>query len=148
MKKILLLAVAVVSFAACQQNTAKTTLSASDSTTTDSSALAPAASADAAVISFGSDEHNFGKIKQGEKVTYAYKFTNTGKSPLIITNATATCGCTIPEIPKDPIKPGAEGEIKVVFNSAGKSGVQDKVITVTSNASPAVSELHLTGEVD
>ncbi|MNL78127.1 hypothetical protein D3C87_2044480 [compost metagenome] len=66
---------------------------------------------------------------------------------MIILNATATCGCTVPEIPKEPIKPGEEGEIKVVFDSNGKIGMQDKVITVTSNAQPHIASLHLTGEV-
>lgn len=147
MKKIFVLALAAMSFAACQ-NTAKTADTTGNTTETVSaeSAAVPTA-ADAAVISFENGNYDFGKITQGEKVSYAYKFKNTGKSPLIILNATATCGCTIPEVPKEPIKPGAEGEIKVVFNSQGKSGMQDKVITVTTNAQPHIASLHLTGEV-
>jgi hypothetical protein len=98
-------------------------------------------------MDFEKGNYDFGKITQGEKVSYSYKFKNSGKSPLIILNATATCGCTVPVVPKDPIKPGEEGEIKVVFDSNGKSGMQDKVITVTSNAQPHIASLHLTGEV-
>lgn len=149
MKKIFVLAVAAISFGACQNstksdNTADNTVQTTTEGNTDSNVVA---SADAAVISFESENHDFGKITQGEKVAYSYKFKNVGKSPLIILNATATCGCTIPEVPKDPIKPGANGEIKVVFNSDGKSGIQDKVITVTSNAQPGTASLHLTGEI-
>lgn len=150
MKQILLLAIAAMTFASCQQNTAKTpaenTAVAGTTATTEASAN-PVAAADAPVITFDSGIYNFGKIAPGEKVNYSYKFKNTGKSPLIISNATATCGCTIPEPPKEPIPPGGEGVIKVVFDSHGKFGMQDKVITVTSNANPTVAELHLTGEI-
>ncbi|AMP99968.1 hypothetical protein AY601_3095 [Pedobacter cryoconitis] len=144
MKKIFLLAFAAATLAACQQT--KPTAVATDSVvkTTETKTVA---SPDAPVISFKQGMYNFGKIVQGESVHYEFKFTNTGKSPLIITNATATCGCTIPEIPKEPIKPGADGVIKVVFNSAGKMGMQDKVVTITSNGNPSTTEVHLIGEV-
>ncbi len=113
--------------------------------TADNSTTANAANA--AVMKFEKDAHDFGKIKTGDKVTYDFKFTNTGKSPLIITDATATCGCTKPEWPKTPVKPGESGVIHVTFNSAGKSGLQDKQITVTANTNPAQSRVHLVGEV-
>lgn len=148
MKQILLLAIAAMTFASCQQNTAKTPAESTTATSTTAEGTGtPVAAADAAVMTFDNGIYNFGKITTGEKVHYSYKFKNTGKSPLIISNATATCGCTIPEVPKEPIQPGAEGEIKVVFDSMGKFGMQDKVITVTSNANPSVAELHLTGEI-
>jgi hypothetical protein len=98
-------------------------------------------------MKFENESHDFGKITQGDVVHYDFKFTNTGKSPLIITNATATCGCTTPEYPRDPIKPGSTGVIKVTFNSAGKKGLQDKQITVTANTNPADNMVHLIGEV-
>jgi hypothetical protein len=141
MKKIFLLFLAGVTFAACQQSKTSVSTDSAVSTTTK------VASADAAVISFESGMYNFGKISQGEKVNHEFKFKNTGKSPLIITNATATCGCTTPGIPKAPIKPGESGVIKVVFNSAGKMGMQDKIVTITSNGNPATTEVHLIGEV-
>ncbi|MNJ98230.1 hypothetical protein D3C87_159930 [compost metagenome] len=150
MRKIFVLALVAISFASCQ-NATKTNETAS--TATESAAVAGANTdaavpvGDAAVMDFEKGNYDFGKITQGEKVSYSYKFKNSGKSPLIILNATATCGCTVPEVPKEPIKPGEEGEIKVVFNSIGKSGMQDKVITVTSNAQPHIASLHLTGEV-
>ncbi|MFB9845108.1 DUF1573 domain-containing protein [Mucilaginibacter ginsenosidivorans] len=110
----------------------------------DTSATAPG---DKPVMKFEKETHDFGKIKDGEKVTYEYKFTNTGKSPLIITDAKASCGCTIPEWPKEPIKPGESSKIKVTFNSAGKVGLQDKQILVTANTTPAQNIVHLIGEV-
>jgi len=143
MKKIFLFAFAAASLAACQQT--KSTKPAADSTVKAASTVV--ASPDAPVLSFENGMYNFGKITQGESVHYDFKFKNTGKTPLIVTNATATCGCTIPEKPQEPIKPGAEGVIKVVFNSAGKMGMQDKIVTVTSNGNPSTSEVHLIGEV-
>ncbi|MEP6612632.1 MAG: DUF1573 domain-containing protein [Mucilaginibacter sp.] len=113
---------------------------ASASTTT-------ANAADAPVIKFEKDTRDFGKIKRGDKVTYDFKFTNTGKSPLIITDAVATCGCTKPEVPKAPIKPGETGNVHVTFDSAGKLGLQDKQITITANTNPAQTRVHLIGEV-
>lgn len=146
MKGIIVSTLMVILFASCQDTGAG--ISATDTADEVKADLAvnPAAP-DAPVLSFEDENYNFGKITQGEKVSYSYKFKNVGKSPLIILNATATCGCTVPEPPKEPIKPGAEGEIKVVFDSNGKSGLQDKVITVTSNAQPPIASLHLTGEV-
>jgi len=153
MKQILVLALAAVTFASCQQNgskVAETTDSTSATVAVDTPAAvntSAAASPDAAVLTFKQTSYDFGTIKQGEKVNYDFKFTNTGKTPLIVSNATASCGCTVPETPKDPIAPGKEGVIKVVFNSTGKTGKQDKVITVSSNGNPAVNEVHLVGEV-
>ena len=112
-----------------------------DNTSTASSA------ADRPVMKFDKDTHDFGKIKAGDKVTYAFKFSNTGKSPLIIKDAIASCGCTKPEWPSTPIKPGEDGEVKVTFNSTGKMGLQDKMITITANTNPAQNMVHLIGEV-
>nr|HNH67158.1 DUF1573 domain-containing protein [Bacteroidia bacterium] len=68
-------------------------------------------------------------ITEGEIVSYNFKFKNSGKAPLIITQASASCGCTVPEYSKDPIAPGQEGFIKVTFNSEGKHGMTSKTIT-------------------
>lgn len=145
MKQLFVLGLAAVLLASCHQGTAKQDVKSADSTAMSSGTKV--ASPDAAILSFEKESFDFGKIKQGEKVHYDFKFKNTGKSPLIISNATATCGCTIPEPPTDPIKPGDEGVIKVVFNSTGKMGMQDKVITITSNGNPNTNQVHLTGEV-
>ncbi len=92
--------------------------------------------------------HEFGKITQGESVSYEFKFKNTGKEPLIITSASGSCGCTVPDWPKDPIKPGGSASIKVTFNSAGKMGGQDKTVTIVSNATEGTLVLHMKGTVD
>jgi hypothetical protein len=96
---------------------------------------------------FEEEEFSFGKITQGESVSHDFKFKNVGKEPLVIADATATCGCTKPSFAKDPIKPSGNGVIAVTFNSTGKMGAQDKAITITSNAKEGVKVVHLKGEV-
>jgi hypothetical protein len=91
--------------------------------------------------------YNFGTITEGEKVEYSYRFKNTGANPLVIFNATASCGCTVPEKPEKPILPGETGFIKVIFNSSGKRGHNEKDINVNSNADPAFPPLKLMGEI-
>ena len=87
------------------------------------------------VITFEKKSHDFGDIFQGDKVEETFKFANTGTEPLIITNVQVTCGCTVPKGgPRDPIMPGGKGELTIAFNSAGKMGKQNKVVTVISNA--------------
>lgn len=88
------------------------------------------------IIDFEEEAHNFGKIVQGEKVSYDFKFTNVGKSNLVISNASASCGCTIADFPKEPIPPGKSGKITVEFNSEGKSGYTEKTLTVVTNCEP------------
>ncbi|MDO4880698.1 MAG: DUF1573 domain-containing protein [Capnocytophaga sp.] len=84
------------------------------------------------VISFEETEHDFGKIKPGTSVETIFTFKNTGDAPLIITNATSSCGCTVPEKPESPIAPGEKGEIKVSFNGSGKDLVT-KTVTINAN---------------
>lgn len=91
--------------------------------------------------------YDFGKITEGEKVEYNYRFKNTGNKSLIIIDAEATCGCTVPEKPEKPILPGELGFIKVAFDSKGKKGHTQKSIRITSNAIPEFPELLLTGEI-
>jgi hypothetical protein len=93
-------------------------------------------------------EYNFGTIKQGDKVDYEFVFTNVGKEPLIISSVNGSCGCTVPEFPKEPIKKGEKGKIKVTFNSAGKQGMQDKTVTINSNAATNPIVLHIKGNVE
>ena len=90
---------------------------------------------------------NFGSRSQGEKIEFSFRFTNTGNNPLIIFDATASCGCTVPEKPAAPIKPGETGFIKVVFDTKGKTDHQTKDVTVTSNAVPAFPPLRLEGDI-
>lgn len=84
-------------------------------------------------ISFNKKEHDFGEIKEGSKVETVFIFTNTGEADLIITNAQASCGCTVPEFTKEPIKPGKSGKMKVSFDSTGKPGMQQKSVNITCN---------------
>jgi hypothetical protein len=97
---------------------------------------------------FQEEEFDFKSIKQGDVVNHDFAFTNTGKEPLVISNAQGSCGCTVPTWPKEPIAPGATSVIKVTFNSAGKSGSQDKTVTLNSNAKQNPMVLHLKGNVD
>ena len=99
------------------------------------------------VMTFSETEFNFGKIKSGEKVQHKYKFKNTGKEPLVISNAKGSCGCTVPSWPKEPIGVGEESEILVEFNSKGKSGNQTKTVTITANTDPPQSLIQIKGEV-
>jgi hypothetical protein len=92
--------------------------------------------------------YNFGKVTDGEKVVFNYRFRNTGTKALVISSARASCGCTVPEKPEEPIKPGETGFLKVVFNSQGRVGPVHKEVNVVSNAYPEFPVLQLIGEVN
>ncbi|SDE03535.1 Protein of unknown function [Pricia antarctica] len=130
MKKVILAlsAISVMTFTSCKDN-------ASSKIKSDN--VAEAAQRDEAgnqvpVMEFEEMEHDFGTIEQGTPQETAFKFKNTGNAPLIITNATSSCGCTVPNPPKDPIAPGETGELIVKFNGSGQNQVS-KTITVTAN---------------
>ena len=97
---------------------------------------------------FEVEEYNFGTIKQGDKVSYDFSFMNTGKEPLIITDAKGSCGCTVPSYPKEPIAKGAKGVIHIEFNSTGKQGSQTKTVTLTSNSKSGPKVLYIKGNVE
>lgn len=100
------------------------------------------------VITWEKLSHEFGDIVQGEKIEHTFKFTNTGTTALVITNVEVTCGCTVPKgWPRDPIMPGEKGEITVAFNSAGKIGRQNKVVTVTSNSVGKTNQVMIVANV-
>lgn len=100
-----------------------------------------------ALISFDKKEYNFGIVNEGDIVETTYLVTNSGKTDLVITNAKASCGCTVPVWPKEPIKPGKTGEIKVKFNTSGKPNRQQKTITLTTNTESGREVLILKGSV-
>ncbi len=100
-----------------------------------------------AEIQFEQLFYNFGSIYQGEQVSYTFKFKNTGSANLIIERVETTCGCTASEYNREPVKPGTSGEIKVKFDSSGKSGKQFKTVIITSNTEPKRVELVMEGEV-
>lgn len=136
MKKIFWLFILSLTFTACSHN--------SSQENTEMVAVDPEK---APVMSFEKESYDFGEINEGESVVYDFKFTNTGKGPLIVSNASATCGCTVPDYPKEPINPGESGNIHVVFNSTGKPGMQNKVVTLNVNTVAGTQELHLIGNV-
>jgi hypothetical protein len=92
-------------------------------------------------LEFAALEHDFGKVIQGEVVSYSFKFKNTGNADLVIANISAACGCTASEYPKTPVKPGAEDKIEVIFNSSGKQGFQSKTLSVAANTQPSTTVL-------
>ncbi|MEM8938545.1 MAG: DUF1573 domain-containing protein [Bacteroidota bacterium] len=122
---------------------------AASSTTSSSVPATPAEKPEGPLPSFKFEEdlHDFGTIKDGDVVEHIFKFTNTGEAPLIISDAKATCGCTIPEKPTEPIPVGGEGEIKVRFNSKNKPGIQNKTVTLTANTWPATHRLRIKANV-
>ena len=96
---------------------------------------------------FSEESFDFGTITEGDVVDHVFSFVNEGEAPLIISSATASCGCTVPVWPKAPIAPGEQGEIKVQFNSRSKPGVQNKTVTVTANTYPKVTRLKIKANV-
>ena len=113
----------------------------------DGAQLTESALKDSTEVQLIDSVFNFGTINEGDKVERSFKFRNTGKNALVISNATASCGCTVPEKPEQPVKPGETGIIKVVFNSQGKEGHQEKTITVTANTFSSFPYLKLVGDV-
>ena len=98
-------------------------------------------------ITFEEVKYDFGSVVQGGTVDHTFKFKNTGTAPLVISNIGVSCGCTTPEWTKDPIAPGKTGTIAAHFNSTGKMGMQNKVLTIESNATAGSTTVSLVGEV-
>lgn len=98
-------------------------------------------------IVFAEEVFDFGEVLEGEVVEHTFTFTNEGKMPLVINNATSTCGCTIPKWTKEPIGPGETGELNVKFDTKKKTGKQSKPITINTNAFPSVVRVHVKGKV-
>jgi hypothetical protein len=156
MKKVGMLLLAVASLAACRDKDAEKKIAALESRLADleGKKSAPAVNAPATpaaeepkpegplpVLVFEKVEHDFGTISEGQKVSYTYKFKNTGDAPLIIQSAQPSCGCTAPDWTKEPIPAGGEGFVKAEFDSKGKPNAQNKTITVTANTWPKQTTL-------
>lgn len=94
-------------------------------------------------FTFEETSHDFGQLQEGDVVSHTFKFTNTGDAPLIIQNASASCGCTVPSYPREPIPTGGTGEIVVEFNSNRNVGVQNKTVTITANTYPSQTKLNV-----
>ncbi|MBL4593048.1 MAG: DUF1573 domain-containing protein [Flavobacteriales bacterium] len=99
-------------------------------------------------MTFAEITHNYGTIQQDSKNTKVFKFTNTGKDPLIIESAVGSCGCTVPQFPKEPIKPGETGEIEVVYSPGKQQGAQTKTITITANTDPITTTINISANVE
>lgn len=99
------------------------------------------------MFKFIEEIHDFGRVIQGEKVSYSFKFTNIGKSDLVITDAKGSCGCTIADYPKTAIAPNGEGVIDVTFNTESKKGYQNKTITIIANTQPNTKVLTIKAQV-
>jgi len=99
-------------------------------------------------IEFAEYKYDFGTITQPESVTHMFEFTNTGDEPLVIDNCKGSCGCTVPKCPKEPIQPGAKGQIEVKFNSKGKKDAQTKKVTINANTDPPQTMLTITAFVE
>src|SRR5687768_10002586 len=126
MKKIFLFASALVFSVAVMAQTAQTQLKADD------------------VVKFTSEKHDFGKIKQGVPVTYFFEFKNISDKPVVVENASASCGCTVPEKPEKPIAPGATGKIKVQYNAAALA-VFNKDVYIKLAGIDQPKTVHITG---
>ena len=99
------------------------------------------------VITFDSENHDFGRLSAGESISYSFHFRNTGGADLVINSASATCGCTVADYPRGRITPGEEGYVTVTFKSAGKSGQQFQEVTLKTNAQPSTTRLRITAQV-
>ena len=132
----------VVLLSSCEIRNNKTNEKKSATSATENKVDAPPTS-----VQIIDSVYDFKKVKEGDIVEYNYRFKNTGSNPLVISDARASCGCTVPEKPEHPIAPGEIGFIKVKFNSDHRPGEAHKTITVTSNARPVFPILILKGTV-
>jgi hypothetical protein len=159
MKKLSILAIAALMFAgilSCEKKgegtgtAADTTAASGAQASTDGGATMaePVSNLPLTTAEFTEDNHNFGEIPEGDKVSHTFKFKNTGSNPLKVENVKPSCGCTTPDWSREEIAPGAEGFVTVEFDSKGKNGVQKKSVTVTfANTDPKNKMLQFQGEV-
>jgi hypothetical protein len=121
--------------------------SANDGHNHGAAQTAPVAPTSLADIKLDKTTHDYGNIKQGDNGECEFKFTNNGKEPLVITNCMGSCGCTVPQCPKEPILPGKSGTIKVKYDTQRVGGIY-KTVTVNSNAKSGVITLSIKGNVE
>ncbi|HMR44119.1 MAG TPA: DUF1573 domain-containing protein [Saprospiraceae bacterium] len=158
MRKLLWALAPVLIFAACNQDAEQKTGKRLEEISKDPnkiseiirnpvSANAPADTSFVAKITFEQERYEFGEVLEGDIVRHTFKFKNTGKIPLIISEARSTCGCTVPTWPKEAIPPGSEGKIEVQFNTEHKTGDQEKPVTITANTYPNMTTVYVSGKV-
>lgn len=146
-RKISFFTVLVALMASCNNSTTKQSSTSEDPSVVPTTEVA-ADTANKGKLEFSEKAFDFGTVKEGDVVEHTFKFTNTGKAPIILSQVSASCGCTTPNYTKDPVLPGKEGEIKVSFNSAGQVGKQQKIVTVLSNAENNVLTVQIKGTVE
>ena len=96
---------------------------------------------------FQKEFHDFGRIIQGEQVSFGFKFKNSGEAMLIISSVSTSCGCAVASFPRHPMKPGEEGVISVSFDSKGRRGTQTKTVTLVANTQPNTKQLTIKANV-
>lgn len=149
MKTKLFLALAVCFFMiSCGEDKKSETSISSDVINVPSTASGKALPGSPPEITFAEQKHDFGKLVQGETVSYSFIFRNTGGSDLVISSAQGSCGCTIPSYPKGVVKPGEEGQIDVKFESSGKSGLVQKTVTLVTNCTPSTKVLTISATIE
>lgn len=135
----------ILAINACKSNkTNEINTPGSDSSQTSAN---PVDSSLFAAIQFTESEFSFGDATQGQVLTHTFTFTNTGKNSLLIQNAVASCGCTVPQWPKEAIAPGDTGKIMVEFNSKNMVGQVKKTVTVTANTLPPTTQVSFTANI-
>ena len=145
MKKIILALIIVISLVSCETKETKLSTSLVNN---PSSAYGVKKGNNTPAIKFEKTEHDFGKILQGEQVSYTFKFKNVGDAPLIITSIEKTCGCTTPDFSSTPIKPGDSGKITITYDSKGHKGFQNKRLIVKANTNPSETILRIKAQVE
>jgi hypothetical protein len=155
MKKILIVLAAAITIASCKEADKKVEESTTKAAPANEAATNPNSTnttnstqqntVDPATLTkvewLDGMDKDFGKIEEGKNLEVSFRFKNVGDKPLVISNVSASCGCTVPETPKKPYAPGESGVIKASFNSSGKTGTQSKQVYVTSNVEPAMTTL-------
>lgn len=142
--QILLLAISII-FQSCGNN--NNTGISTDVVKNTKSAVKSGEEGTAPKILFKETTHDFGKMIQGERVVYSFKFVNIGGSDLVITRVSTSCGCTLVKYTDKPVKPGKDGFIEVAFDSHGKKGFQNKSITILANTEPNSIKLRIKAKV-
>ena len=147
MKKLSFLSILIftIIFFACENSNNKQI--STDVIKNTKSAVEHAKKGTPSIITFEEIEHFFGDVIQGEKVTYSFTFHNTGGSDLLITRVSTSCGCTVGKYPREPIKPGEQGDIEVTFDTNRRKGIQNKTVTVLANTEPNKTMLRIKANV-
>lgn len=142
----IMLSVSFLAFQACDNKNANRDLN-TDDVFNSQSATGDSNDKKTSIV-FEQDTFRFGTVEEGERVSHSFSFVNTGKSDLVIVNAYGSCGCTVPEYSKKPVRPGQKGEINVVFDSKGRVGENVKNVTVVANTEPSTNKIYLIGTVN